>query len=53
MPIRNWTGGTQRVGALESDSVSTDEATIDGNRVYIQSTAPSNPSDNDIWFDLP
>jgi len=38
---------------LTPQSVSADEASIDGHRVYIQSTAPSNPSDNDIWFDLP
>jgi len=35
------------------DSVTTDEATIDGNRIYIQSDAPLNPSEGDIWFDLP
>jgi len=34
-------------------SITTDEATIDGHRVYIQSSQPSNPDTDDIWFDLP
>ena len=38
---------------ISPTAVDAGEATIDGHRVYIQSTAPSNPSDNDIWFDLP
>lgn len=35
------------------ESLDAEETTIDGHRVYIQSAAPSSPSDNDIWFDLP
>jgi hypothetical protein len=48
-------GETVGDGTTEADhnAVETDQATIDGHRVYIQSTEPSSPSNNDIWFDLP
>ena len=49
--LREWTERDD--GTLEGPALATEEASIDGHRVYIQSTAPNNPSDNDIWFDLP
>lgn len=38
---------------ISPTSITTERATIDGRRVYIQSAAPANPAADDIWFDLP
>jgi hypothetical protein len=37
---------------VDAESVQTDEASIDGKRLYIQSSQPSNPETDDVWIDI-
>jgi len=43
----------QDLGGIEVPQAKTDELALNAHEVFIQSTAPSAPSDGDIWFDLP
>ena len=45
-----YTGPDRGTEAIR-ESLNTDEAIIDGSRVYVQDTEPSDPDDADVWID--
>ena len=47
--LREW--GEKRDGTLEGPALHTDEATIDGSRVYVQAEEPEDPDEEDVWID--
>jgi len=47
--LREWREESD--GTLTGPALSTEQATINGKRLYIQSTAPSNPNTDDVWID--
>ena len=47
--LREWRENED--GTLEGPSLNTEEATIDGSRVYIQDTEPTESDDGDVWID--
>ena len=45
-----YTGPDRGTDAIR-DSVNTDEATLDGSRVYVQAEEPEDPDEEDVWID--
>jgi hypothetical protein len=43
--------GDLTANTADVESLSTDEATINGNQVYVQGTEPNSPSSGDVWID--
>jgi len=42
-----------KAGNVDANSINTDEQSINGKQVYIQSSKPSSPASDDVWIDLP
>ena len=47
--LRKWREESD--GALSGPAIDTEQATIDGSRLYIQDTEPTDAEEDDVWID--